>query len=429
MQTLADTATLPPDARDPGPAPGASGPLPAPRPRGELREAAAVGERDTRPLVEIVVPVHDEERDLERCVRRLTTHLEERFPFRYRVTIADNGSTDGTWRIACRLAATVRHVRAVHLDEKGRGLALRHVWGTSRADVVAYTDVDLSTDLDALLPLVAPLVSGHSDLAIGSRLLPGARVARGPKRELISRAYNRLLRTVARARFRDAQCGFKAGRREVVQALLPAVENDRWFFDTELLLLAQHNGLRIHEVPVDWVDDPDSRVRIVSTALEDLRGLGRVLGRVAAGRFRVDVPSPRARSARLHHQLLRFAGVGLLCTAGYLALYALLRGWWGPQAANAGSLVVMTVVNTSLNRWFTFGVSGTRRLLRDHAEAAAVFVLALALSAAALVATDAVWPDPPRLAELAALLGANVVATLTRFALLRSWVFDPGRRA
>jgi hypothetical protein len=164
----------------------------------------------------------------------------------------------------------------VHLDRKGRGLALRHVWSSSEADIVAYMDADLSTGLDAFLPLIAPLLSGHSDLSVGSRLAHGAQVVRGPKREIISRVYNLLLRTVLSARFSDAQCGFKAGRTEVIKALLPAVADDTWFFDTELLMLAQRKGLRIYQVPVTWTEDPDSTVEIVRTALADLRGVARL---------------------------------------------------------------------------------------------------------------------------------------------------------
>ena len=144
-------------------------------------------------------------------------------------------------------------------------------------------DVDLSTDLNALLPLVAPLLSGHSDVAIGSRLSRSARVVRGPKRELISRSYNLLLRTTLRARFSDAQCGFKAMRAECARALLPHVRDTSWFFDTELLVLAERSGLRIAEVPVDWIDDPDSRVDIVSTAVADLRGVARLAGSLLRG--------------------------------------------------------------------------------------------------------------------------------------------------
>src|SRR6266581_3887143 len=163
--------------------------------------------------VDIVVPVRNEERDLAPSVRRLAGYLSESFPFSARVTIADNGSTDATWAIASQLARELPEVRAIHMELPGRGRALRAIWSDSDAEVLAYMDVDLSTDLNALLPLVAPLLSGHSDLAIGTRLARGSRVIRGPKRELVSRGYNLLLRTLMGARFSDAQCGFKAIRR------------------------------------------------------------------------------------------------------------------------------------------------------------------------------------------------------------------------
>ncbi|WP_262403347.1 dolichyl-phosphate beta-glucosyltransferase [Actinomadura sp. CNU-125] len=205
-------------------------------------------------LVEVVVPVYNEEHVLAASIGRLHAYLADNFPYAFRITIADNASTDRTWTVARRLMERHPRVRAIRLAEKGRGRALRHAWSTSDADVVAYMDVDLSTDLDAFLPLVAPLISGHSDLAIGSRLTRGSAVVRGPRREVISRCYNLLLRATLAAGFSDAQCGFKAARTEIVQALLPQVEDEEWFFDTELLLLAERNGLRIHEVPVDWVD-------------------------------------------------------------------------------------------------------------------------------------------------------------------------------
>src|SRR3954463_11448485 len=207
------------------------------------------------PQVEIVVPVYNEEAVLPRSVRRLHRHLTSGFPFSWRITIADNASTDSTLAVARRLAGSLDGVEVLHLPAKGRGRALRAAWTASDAEVVCYMDVDLSTDLRALLPLVAPLVSGHSELAIGTRLAPGSRVSRGPKRELISRSYNVLLRGVLRARFSDAQCGFKGGRADVLRELLPDVRDEGWFFDTELLVLAQRRGLRVHEVPVDWVDD------------------------------------------------------------------------------------------------------------------------------------------------------------------------------
>ncbi len=231
----------------------------------------------------MVVPVYNEERDLGPSIRRLHAFLLERFPYPFRITIADNASTDGTLPLARALAAELPGVAVDHLELKGRGRALHAVWSASDADVLAYTDVDLSTDLSALLPLVAPLISGHSDVAVGSRLSRGARVVRGPKREIISRCYNLLLRWLLRVRFRDAQCGFKAIRADVAAHLLPHVADTGWFFDTELLVLAERCGLRVHEVPVDWVDDPDSSVDIVATALADLRGIVRVRRAIASG--------------------------------------------------------------------------------------------------------------------------------------------------
>jgi glycosyltransferase involved in cell wall biosynthesis len=249
--------------------------------------------------VEIVVPVFNEQGDLERGVRRLHSYVCAEFPFAATITVVDNASTDRTWPIARRLAAELPGVRALHLDAKGRGHALHTTWCASTARVVAYMDVDLSTDLAALLPLVAPLLSGHSDIAIGSRLSHTAHVVRGPKREFLSRGYNLLLHTVLRTRFSDAQCGFKAVRADCARALLPHVLDRGWFFDTELLVLAERSGLRIAEVPVDWVDDPDSRVDIAATALADLRGIARL--RRSLARDELPLAQLRAQLGRNRH--------------------------------------------------------------------------------------------------------------------------------
>ncbi len=381
-------------------------------------------------LVEVVVPVHNEERVLAASVHRLHGYLADTFPYPFRITVADNASTDATWTIAAGLQARLPHVRAVRLEQKGRGRALRHVWGGSDADVVAYMDVDLSTDLDAFLPLVAPLISGHSDLAIGSRLTRGSAVVRGPRREAISRCYNLLLRTALAARFTDAQCGFKAARTEIVQALLPAVEDEAWFFDTELLLLAERNGLRIHEVPVDWVDDPDSRVDVLRTARDDLRGMARVARRILTGAFRAPVAraAPTAGlPAGMRRQLPAFAVIGVLSTLAQLALFLLLRLAMGPLWANAVSLTVTTIGNTAANRRFTFGVTGTRRALRHQLEGGAAFLFGLALSTGGLALLHAAAPGASRAVEVGALIAANAVATLVRFLLMRAWIFHPRR--
>ncbi|GAA4238633.1 bifunctional glycosyltransferase family 2/GtrA family protein [Actinomadura meridiana] len=386
-------------------------------------------------FVEVVVPVHNEERVLTATVERLHAYLAGTFPYPFRITIADNASTDGTWWIAEELTARLPRVRAVRLEDKGRGRALRHVWGASDADVVAYMDADLSTDLDAFLPLVAPLISGHSDLAIGSRLTRGSAVVRGPRREVVSRCYNLLLRTTLAARFTDAQCGFKAARTEIVQALLPGVEDEEWFFDTELLLLAERNGLRIHEVPVDWVDDPDSRVDVLRTARDDLRGMARVARRMLTGAFRVPVggrPGPgggAALPAGMARQLPAFAVIGAVSTLAQLVLFVLFRLVMGPLWANGLSLVITTVGNTAANRRFTFGVTGGRRALRHQLEGGAAFLLGLGLSTGGLAVLHAVAPGAGRVVEVAALIAANAVATLVRFLLMRAWIFHPRRLA
>jgi glycosyltransferase involved in cell wall biosynthesis len=227
-------------------------------------------------LIDVVVPVHDEQETLRANIDVVVDYLERELPFRWRVTIADNASTDRTASIASELAGSHPDIHHLHVDRKGRGLALRTAWLASPADVVSYMDVDLSTNLECFLPLVAPIVSGHSELAIGSRLARQSRVHRQIKREVLSRGYNTLVRAGFRCGFSDAQCGFKAVRADVARQLLPYVEDDGWFFDTELLLLAERNGLRIHEVPVDWVEDLDSRVALVPTIAGDLRGLWRV---------------------------------------------------------------------------------------------------------------------------------------------------------
>jgi putative flippase GtrA len=269
-------------------------------------------------------------------------------------------------------------------------------------------DVDLSTDLRGLLPLVAPLLSGHSDVAIGSRLARGAEVVRGPKRELISRAYNTILHATLRVRFTDAQCGFKAVTRGAAAQLLPQIRDDGWFFDTELLVLAGRDGLRIHEVPVDWVDDPDSRVDIVGTAIEDLKGVARLA-----------FATPVAR----------FAAVGLASTIAYALIFLALReGGLGAGLANALGLAVTAVANTTANRRLTFGIVGRRGLLRQHAAGATVYAITLALTAGALGVLHATASDASRAGELAVVIAASLVATVTRYVALKTWVFAAPER-
>ena len=384
----------------------------------------------TSPAVDIVIPVYNEAGDLAASVVRLDAYLQANCPVTYRITIADNASTDATWDIAQRLAAEHSHVTAVHLDEKGRGRALHQVWLASDATVLAYMDVDLSTDLAALLPLVAPLLSGHSDVAIGSRLSRSSRVVRGPKRELISRSYNLIVRTTLGARFSDAQCGFKAIRADRARALLPLVEDTGWFFDTELLVLAERSGLRIPEVPVDWIDDPDSRVDIVSTAVADLKGIGRLSRGLATGRIPLTMlrSESEAETAAttppgLVGQLIRFAVIGVVSTLAYLLLFLLMRQSLGAQWANALALLITAVANTAANRRLTFGVTGRTRRLRDQGQGLIVFAIGLALTSGSLALLHAMSPEARWQVEVIVVTLANVTATLVRFLLFRSWVF------
>lgn len=226
--------------------------------------------------VDVVIPVLNEAHVLERSVATVRGFLLKEFPYRWRIVIVDNGSTDGTDRVAQRLSAEFRDVHALRLDKRGRGQALRRAWTESRADVVCYMDVDLSTELQAVPKLIRAIVEEGYDVATGSRLLPESRVTRSRKREIISRIYNAVVRAALGTRFSDAQCGFKAVSREVVERVVPRIQDQSWFFDTELLVLAETQGYRIKDIPIVWIEDDDSRVKIVRTAWDDLKGIFRL---------------------------------------------------------------------------------------------------------------------------------------------------------
>lgn len=383
------------------------------------------------PAIDIVVPVYNEEEALAASVSRLVQYLASSMHVTWQVTIADNASTDGTGRIGAELAAEHDGVRYLRLEEKGRGRALKHAWLNSTAEVVAYLDVDLSTDLAALPPLIAPLLSGHSDVSIGTRLGRTSRVVRGPKREFISRTYNAMLRGTLGVRFSDAQCGFKAMRAEAARVLLPHIEDAGWFFDTELLVLAERAGLRIHEIPVDWTDDPTSTVDIVQTALDDMRGIVRVTKALAL--HRIPLPAIYAELGRrpllpatppsFFGQVLRFGAVGIASTLAYALLYLLLQPGFGAQAANFAALLITAVVNTTANRRFTFGIRGQDHYTTHQLQGLIVFGLAWGLTSSSILALHALVAAPGVGIELTTLTLANVAATLMRFGLLKAWVF------
>lgn len=383
--------------------------------------------------VEVVVPVYNEESVLEASVRQLQKYLVSEVPVPASITIVDSDSTDGTWGVARRLADELPGVAAMRLPRTGKGLALRTAWSRSTASVVAYVDADLSTDLAALLPLLAPLLSGHSDVAIGTRLSRTSRVARGPKRELISRCYNGILRLVLRVGFTDAQCGFKAIRMDRVQQLLPLVQDDGWFFDAELLVLAERAGMRIHEVPVDWVDDPDSRVPLLSAAIGDLKGVVRLSRGFASGSIRLPEVASHfsgfgADPFGLPGQWVRFGLAGLAIGVLYVATYLALRSFAGPQLSNVIAFLITALVAASPSSRSGFRIGRHRGVLAQRMHAVVMFALRPVVAAASLASLAVAVPDSSRAWEAFVLLIANGIATLIGVALARAWTFRAGAR-
>lgn len=395
--------------------------------------AATLAQQAGTPVLDVVIPVYNEQADLASSVRRLHRHLRDTFPYPVRITIADNASTDLTPRIAAELAAELDGVEVLRLERKGRGGALREAWSRSDAAVLAYMDADLSTDLSALESLTAPLIAGEADVAIGTRFGRGSRVVRGFKREFLSRCYALVLKSTLATSFSDAQCGFKAIRADVAHELLPHVADTGWFFDTELLVLAQRTGLRIHEVPVDWVDDPDSKVDILATAWADLRGIARLFAGFITGVIPVTAIAEQlgANTAEppgsLLREVVRFAAVGIASTLAYVLLFSALSPETGVQWANFLALLLTAIANTAVNRRFTFGVRGSSRLARHHGEGLLVFCFAWAITGTALALLHN-WGVTHHRAELAGLMLANLFATVFRFLLLRGWVFHPRRQ-
>lgn len=237
-------------------------------------------------LVNVTIPVYNEEQILPSSIKTLQQFLKHHCRFEWEIVVANNASTDRTLEVARQLSSEYNGVRVVHLDQKGRGRALKKVWTESPADILSYMDVDLSSNLYAFPPLVEALISGGFDIGIGSRLLKASTTRRSLKRETISRAYNLLVKAFFYTKFSDAQCGFKAITKKAAQELLPSIEDTGWFFDTELLVIGEKLGYRIFDLPVSWIEDLDSRVKIVRTALDDIKGLMRVRQNFAKGVYK-----------------------------------------------------------------------------------------------------------------------------------------------
>ena len=370
----------------------------------------------TPTTVDLVVPVYNEESGLAASIEALLAADTGRAT-ELTIIIADNASTDSTPVIGAALAAAHPTVEYVRLNRKGRGRALSQVWQASDADVVAYTDVDLATDITVLDPMVEVIRSGLADVAIASRLLPGLAISRGIKREIISRCYNRLLRLSLGVGFSDAQCGFNALSAKAAKELLPQVEDAEWFFDTELLARAEWAGFRIHEFGTDWTDDPDSSVDVVDTAWMDIKGIVRLRtsGRARGGG---EVPAPNTGA-----QILHFVDVGIISTLLYAVLFLFAVQVVSPTVANIAALLISTVINTALNRTHTFGVRTPHQRFVSQAKGLAAFALCLAFTSAGLSLASGFTGEWASIATLAVLTAANLAATVVRFVLMRTWVF------
>ena len=371
--------------------------------------------------VDLVVPVYNEEATLTSSVETLLA-ADTGPVIEVTIIIADNASTDSTPRIAAALAAAHPNVEFVRLEQKGRGRALSRVWQASTADIVAYTDVDLATDIRVLEPMVEVIRSGLADVAIASRLQPGLEVERGVRREIISRCYNRLLKLSLGAGFSDAQCGFKALSARAARELLPMVEDTEWFFDTELLARAEWAGYRIHEFGTDWIDDPDSSVDVLATAWKDIRGIVR-LRRGGPVQAASELPAPNTGA-----QILHFIDVGLISTVLYVTVFLFGSQVVSAATANIIALLLSTVANTALNRSHTFGVRSPHRRLTAQVKGLAVFCLCLAFTSAGLAVADGFAGAWASIGTLALLTAANLAATVVRFVLMRTWVFARGTR-
>jgi glycosyltransferase involved in cell wall biosynthesis len=238
--------------------------------------------------VNVTIPVYNEEKVLEKSIFTLTKFLEKNFSeYTWEILIADNASIDKTLEVAKMLKNKYEKVNYIHLDQKGRGRALKKAWSESDADIVSFMDADLSTRLEHFPEMINGMVKGGYSIAIGSRLIKNSRTKRSFRREFISRFYNLLVRSLFYTKFSDAQCGFKAVTREVVnKIIIPYVEDTGWFFDSELLIIGEKLGYKILDIPVEWIEDTDSRVKIIKTATDDIKGLLRVKSNFMKGVYK-----------------------------------------------------------------------------------------------------------------------------------------------
>lgn len=224
---------------------------------------------------EVIFPVYNESDTLSEQIKIFNEFFEEEFKKNIFITIADNGSTDNTATISDKLLKNKLIQKYIFIPQKGRGRAIKDCIKKSKADIVCYMDIDLSTDLAHFKELIDSISKKGNDISIGSRLSKKSKVVGRKKiREFTSRAYNLLIKFFfPMSGIKDMQCGFKAFSRKKILPVIDLVQNNRWFFDTELIIISRKLNLKIDQIPVKWTDDPNTSVNIISTAIEDIVGL------------------------------------------------------------------------------------------------------------------------------------------------------------
>jgi glycosyltransferase involved in cell wall biosynthesis len=355
----------------------------------------------------IMLPVYNEAPTLKRSIASLQPFLSDPIltsNAQVKVVLVDNASTDDTSQIGAELADEYDNVEYLRLEHKGRGYALKTAWLQSDADVVAYMDIDLSTSLAHLNDLVLPLLNDEADIVFGSRLSKNSSVTgRSLTREVLSRGYNKLLKFFMAADFKDAQCGFKAIRRDVFEKLAPNIKDKEWFFDTELLLQSEYNKYRMLELPVVWVDDPDSKVKLARTVRADLKGMARV--------YRKEKPYAP------FHRLFSFGVIGLITTVGYGVMYYLLTRVLHPQLAILLTLSAMTLINVSLNRHFTYRKTTSADISIHYIVGVTAFLLSWAISGGGLYVIEKIHGPFSAVHETFIVVGLSLVGTVIKYVL------------
>ncbi|MBD3359736.1 MAG: glycosyltransferase [Candidatus Buchananbacteria bacterium] len=221
----------------------------------------------------LALPVYNEEKVLEKSVLKLYNYFKNNIKDDWQIVIVNNASIDKTKKVADSLAQKFLKVDSLNLEDKGRGNALKNVWQKYEADIYAYCDIDLATDIFAFKKLFNSIINGSANIAIGARYIKGSQTKRTLNRLIYSKVYIFLVRLFFPTKIKDFQCGFKAVDKKTVSEILPLVKDKEWFFDTELLLIAEKNDFKIKEIAVQWKENPETKVKFIRTIYDYIENL------------------------------------------------------------------------------------------------------------------------------------------------------------